>query len=88
MKTPPRQVDTMPADQYFAYAAELLKVIPPHITDQPIIARMRRIGIVPGKAWSSRARSHGAEGTRRSTGAATAHAMEIAHARRVATAGR
>src|SRR5438034_11097007 len=36
MKTPPKkQVDTMPANRYFAYAAELLKVNPPHITDQP-----------------------------------------------------
>src|SRR6478752_5015817 len=49
MKTPPKaQVDTMPADKYFAYAAEVLKVNPPHLTDQPILARMRRIGIVPG----------------------------------------
>jgi hypothetical protein len=30
MKTPPKaQVDTMPAGQYFAYAAELLKLEPP-----------------------------------------------------------
>jgi hypothetical protein len=37
VKTPPKfQVDTMSAEKYFAYAAELLKVIPPHITDQPI----------------------------------------------------
>src|SRR5215471_2221914 len=35
MKTPPKvQVDTMPADKFFAYAAELLKVNPPHITDE------------------------------------------------------
>jgi hypothetical protein len=52
MKTPPKvQVDTMPADRYFAYAAELLKVNPPHSTDQPILARMRRIGIEPGKSF-------------------------------------
>jgi hypothetical protein len=52
MKTPPKiQVDTMPAGKYFAYAAELLKVNPPHITDEPIIARMRRIGIEPGKSF-------------------------------------
>ncbi len=52
MKTPPmQQVDTMPAGQYFAYAAELMKVNPPHITDQPIVARMRRIGIEAGKAF-------------------------------------
>jgi hypothetical protein len=52
MKTPPKiQVDTMPADKYFSYAAELLKTIPPHITDEPIIARMKKIGIEPGKSF-------------------------------------
>jgi len=52
MKTPPKkQVDTMPAGKFFAYAAELLKLHPPHFTDQPIIARMRRIGIEPGKSF-------------------------------------
>jgi hypothetical protein len=51
MKTPPkRQVDTMPADKYFAYAAELFKLQPPHITDQPIIARLKRIGFEVGKS--------------------------------------
>ena len=52
MKTPPKlAVDTMPAGRYFAYAAELLKLHPPHITDQPIIAQMKRIGIEPGKSF-------------------------------------
>jgi hypothetical protein len=52
MKTPPKvQVDTMPADKYFAYAAELLKLHAPHITDEPIIAQMKRIGIEPGKSF-------------------------------------
>ena len=52
MKTPPKiQVDTMPADKYFAYAAELLKLHPPHITDQPIIARLKQIGFEPGKSF-------------------------------------
>jgi hypothetical protein len=52
MKTPPKiQVDTMPAGKYFAYAAELLKVNPPHLTDEPIIAQMKRIGIEPGKSF-------------------------------------
>jgi hypothetical protein len=52
MKTPPKvQVDTMPADKFFAYAAELLRVNPPHITDQPIIAQMRKIGIEPSKSF-------------------------------------
>jgi len=52
MKTPPKeQVDTMPAGKFFAYAAELLKLHPPHFTDEPIIARMKRIGIEPGKSF-------------------------------------
>jgi hypothetical protein len=52
MKTPPKlQVDGMAADKYFAYAAELLKLHPPHITDQPIVAQMKRIGIEPGKSF-------------------------------------
>ena len=49
MKTPPKiQVDTMPADRFFTYAAEILKLHPPHLTDQPILAQMRRIGIGRG----------------------------------------
>jgi hypothetical protein len=52
MKTPPKiQVDTMPVGPYFAYAAELLKVNPPHITDQPMIAQLKKIGIEPGKSF-------------------------------------
>lgn len=52
MKTPPKaQVDTMPAAKYFAYAADILKQQPPHLTDQPIVARMRRIGLVAGKSF-------------------------------------
>ena len=52
MKTPPKvTVDTMPADKFFAYAAELLKLHPPHITDQPIIARLKRIGFEVGKSF-------------------------------------
>jgi hypothetical protein len=52
MKTPPKkQVDTMPAGKFFAYAAELLKLHPPHMTDQPIIARLKRIGFDAGKSF-------------------------------------
>ena len=51
MKTPPKiQVDTMKGGDYFVYAAELLKLQPPHLTDQPIIAQMKRIGLEPGKS--------------------------------------
>ena len=52
MKTPPKtQVDTMTAAKYFGYAAELLKVNPPHATDQPIITQMNNIGIEVGKSF-------------------------------------
>lgn len=52
MKTPPKvQADTMPGSRYFAYAAELLKVNGPHLTDEPILARMKRIGIEAGKSF-------------------------------------
>ncbi len=52
MKTPPKlQVDTMPAGKFFAYAAEMMKLQPPHLTDQPIIAVMRRIGMEPGHSF-------------------------------------
>jgi hypothetical protein len=52
MKTPPKvQVDRMPASQFFAYAAELLKFHPPHLTDEPIIAQLKKIGIEPGESF-------------------------------------
>ena len=52
MKTPPKvQIDTMPAEKYFAYAAELLKVNPPHITDQPMIAQLKKIGFERGESF-------------------------------------
>jgi hypothetical protein len=52
MKTPPKVlVDTMSGPKYFSYAAELLKVNPPHLTDQPIIAQLRRLGFEAGKSF-------------------------------------
>jgi len=52
MKTPPlEQVNTMSAAKYFSYSAELLKVNPPHTTDWSQIARLKRVGIEPGKSF-------------------------------------
>jgi hypothetical protein len=52
MKTPPvKQVEQMTPDAYFAYAAELLKVNGPHLTDQPTLARMTRLGIETGQSF-------------------------------------
>ncbi len=56
MKTPPLdQVNKMQAKQYFTYAAELMKLHPPHVTDWSTVARLKRIGIEPGKSfdWDS-----------------------------------
>jgi hypothetical protein len=50
MKTPPLdQVNKMPAQDYFAYGAELMKLHAPHIIDADIVARMKRVGLEPGK---------------------------------------
>ncbi len=52
MKTPPLvQVNTMTAAKYFTYGAELMKLSRPHITDWSTIARLKRIGIEPGKSF-------------------------------------
>jgi len=52
MKTPPLdQVNKMPAAAYFKYAAELMKLNPPHVTDWSTAARLKRIGIEPGKSF-------------------------------------
>lgn len=52
MKTTPKdKVDSMSPGDFFKYAAEALKVQPPHMTDQPIVALMKRIGLEPGKSF-------------------------------------
>jgi hypothetical protein len=52
MKTAPlEQVNSMPAAEYFAWAAELVKVNPPHISDWSILARLQRIGFEQGDSF-------------------------------------
>jgi hypothetical protein len=52
MKTPPmKQVEAMRPADFFEYAAELMKLHPPHITDWSILARMKRIGIEAGESF-------------------------------------
>ncbi len=52
MKTPPlEQVNAMSAEKYFAYAAELLQLHAPHLSDWSLIARMKKIGIEAGKKF-------------------------------------
>src|SRR5262249_39615302 len=50
MKTPVRdQVDRMSAGDYFKLMAALMKDNPPAKADAPIVARMAKIGLVPGQ---------------------------------------
>ena len=52
MKTPPlEQVNQMSAAAFFKYAAEIMKVNPPHITDWSMVAQLKKIGIEPGKSF-------------------------------------
>jgi hypothetical protein len=50
MKTAVRaQVDALDANAYFKLLAELMKTNPPHADDAPIVAKLAKIGIVPGQ---------------------------------------
>jgi hypothetical protein len=54
MTTPPLdQVEAMTAVDFFAVAAELMKVHPPHPTDFSVLARIARIGLRPGGSFDS-----------------------------------
>ena len=53
MKTSPLdQVNNMPAREFFEYGARLMKLQPPHITDADIVARMKNVGLEPGKDFA------------------------------------
>lgn len=43
------QVEAMSVTDYFTYLAKLMKTNPPTAADAPIVARMARIGLVPGQ---------------------------------------
>ena len=58
MKTPPmEQVAAMSGEEFFTYAAELMKIHPPHITDHDMVFRMATIGLVPGASFDVNALS-------------------------------
>jgi hypothetical protein len=51
-KTPPlRQVFSLSAAEFFGEAAEVLREIPTHVADHPILDRMARLGFVPGEPF-------------------------------------
>jgi len=49
LATPRDQIARMTPPEFFAYVADLLRRHAPHATDQPLIARMARLGIKPGQ---------------------------------------
>jgi hypothetical protein len=52
MKTPVRdQVNALSAQAYFQLMADLMKSNPPAAADAPMVARMARIGLVPGQRF-------------------------------------
>ena len=52
-KTPPvEQVAKLDASSFFSLFGELTKANPPHVNDYPILQRMHRIGLEPGKSFS------------------------------------
>jgi hypothetical protein len=56
MKTPPTlQLDKMSAEAFFTALMEDLKKDPPAIYDQTVVARMKRIGLEPGKSFDFKA---------------------------------
>ncbi len=52
MSPPPDQIDKMNGGTFFELFAELIKKNAPHANDNPILDRLARIGIVPGKSFS------------------------------------
>lgn len=79
MKTPPLdQVLSMSGADFFAYGCELMIGNAPHPTDQPVLARMARLGMRTGERF-------GAEGLDPAVAAAIAAAPEAAQRRMLAT---
>jgi hypothetical protein len=52
MSAPASQVEKMDAAGFFALFAELMKENPPHPGDAAVLARLKRIGLEPGKPFS------------------------------------
>jgi hypothetical protein len=53
MKGPRDQVNAMDASSYFKLFAELLRTNPPAADDAPIVAKLAKIGIVPGQDFDA-----------------------------------
>jgi len=53
METPPiDQVLSMGTIEFLAYGADLMKLHPPHLIDQPVLARMEQLGLGPQEPFT------------------------------------
>ncbi|UPW09361.1 DUF1254 domain-containing protein [Gordonia terrae] len=50
---PLRIVNAMSAVEFFSRAAEVLKVVPPHVTDNSVLMRIAGLGLVPGRNFDA-----------------------------------
>ncbi|MCG7635441.1 DUF1254 domain-containing protein [Gordonia McavH-238-E] len=50
---PLRIVNAMSAVEFFGRAAEVLKVVPPHVTDNSVLMRISGLGLVPGRSFDA-----------------------------------
>jgi len=53
--TPPEEVGRLSGVDFFRTFADLLRMNPPHAGDEPMMAQLARIGIVPGKRFEPEA---------------------------------
>ncbi|MBS1846286.1 MAG: DUF1254 domain-containing protein [Actinobacteria bacterium] len=76
-ETPPlRQVFALDGAEFFGQAMEILKEIPTHAADNPILERMERIGLVPGESLDVAATPEGGEVLKAAVPAAIARITE------------
>ena len=48
-----QQVQGLSTEEFFNYLAKLMKTNPPTAQDAPIVARMAKIGLVPGQDFDA-----------------------------------
>jgi hypothetical protein len=73
---PLEQVNALSAADYFAYAAELLQLHPPHLTDWSVLARVNRIGLQRGQRFDWDALAPGVQQALEGVPAAALAAMQ------------
>lgn len=50
---PLAEVQSLSGQQFFDRAAQIMATVPPHVTDQPVLARLERLGFFPGQPFAA-----------------------------------